>query len=419
MPDLVVYNIGQLVTAPTSPVRGPDMGSVIVRRDAGLVVDGGHFGAIVDSHEAEQSADDASDVIDAEGRAVIPGFVDPHTHAVFAGDRRGEFARRLAGESYLEILKAGGGIISTVTATRDAPEDGLATTLTGRLQRMAELGTTTIEVKTGYGLDFDNETKLLRAILAASRTSGVRVVPTFLGAHAIPPEYRDNRAGYVDLVINDMLPAAAADGARFCDVFCEEGAFTIDESRRILTAAKSHGLGLKIHADQVNPLGGPELAVALGARSADHLGAVSGAGVKALGASDTAAVLLPASTLYVAGAIRAPARDLIKQGAIVAIGTDFNPGSSPVDSMPLVLSLASLVYGLSLEEALVAATANAAYAVGLENEVGVIASGYSADLLILDTHDYRALGYRLGSRLIRKVIAGGKVVAEPPSDGPL
>jgi imidazolonepropionase len=419
MSDLVVYNLGQLVTAPASPVRGPDMRSLTVRPDAGLVVDGGHFVAVLDSHEAEQSADDATDVIDAEGRAVVPGFVDPHTHAVFAGNRRDEFARRLAGESYLDILKACGGIISTVTATRDSPEDGLATTLTRRLQLMAQLGTTTVEVKTGYGLDLENETKLLRAILDASRTSGVRVVPTFLGAHAIPPGYRDNRHGYVDLVIKEMLPAAAAEGARFCDVFCEEGAFTVDESRRILTAAKSHGLGLKIHADQVNPLGGAELAVELGARSADHLGAVSEGGVKALAGSHTAAVLLSASTLYVSGATRAPARDLIDKGGIVAIGTDFNPGSSPVDSMPLVLSLASLVYGLSLEEALVAATANAAYAVGLENEVGVIAPSYAADLLILDTDDYRDLGYRLGSRLIHTVISSGKVVAQPPSDGPL
>jgi imidazolonepropionase len=245
------------------------------------------------------------------------------------------------------------------------------------------------------------------------------VVKTFLGAHALPVEYSARRDDYVALVIEEMLPEAVTHGARFCDVFCEEGAFTLEESRVILTRAKEVGLGLKIHADQLTPMGGAELAVELGARSADHLGAVSPAGVEALAGSPTAAVLLPSSTLYVSGPSRAPARDLVDQGAIVAIGTDFNPGSSPVDSMPLMLSLASLVYGLTAEEAFTAATANSAYAIGVEGEAGCILPGFSADLLILDTDDYRDLGYRLGARLIGTVISGGRVVNSPASDGPL
>jgi imidazolonepropionase len=280
---------------------------------------------------------------------------------------------------------------------------------------MLHHGATTIEVKSGYGLTAEHESLLL----AAAQTDTTRVVKTFLGAHALPVEYSARRDDYVALVIEEMLPEAVTHGARFCDVFCEEGAFTLEESRVILTRAKEVGLGLKIHADQLTPMGGAELAVELGARSADHLGAVSPAGVEALAGSPTAAVLLPSSTLYVSGPSRAPARDLVDQGAIVAIGTDFNPGSSPVDSMPLMLSLASLVYGLTAEEAFTAATANSAYAIGVEGEAGCILPGSSADLLILDTDDYRDLGYRLGARLIGTVISGGRVVNSPASDGPL
>lgn len=413
--DLTVTNIGQLVTAPSSPRRGREMRELSTRSKAGVAVVGGRISAVDDSKAIESLATDSTKVVDAEGSAVIPGFVDPHTHAVFAGNRRDEFARRIEGQDYLEILAAGGGILSTVAATREATARELAANFARRSVRMLSQGTTSLEVKSGYGLDLGSESKML----AAAKSPDLRVIRTILGAHAMPPEYRDRREKYMELVCNEMLPAAVKEGAAFCDVFCEEGAFTLEESRTILTRASELGLGLKIHADQLTPMGGAELAVELGARSADHLGAVSPAGVEALASSDTAAVLLPASTIYVSGPSRAPARDLVDQGAIVAIGTDFNPGSSPVDSMPLVLSLASLVYGLTVEEAFVAATANGAYAIGLEQEAGCLLPGFRADVLILDADDYRDLSYRLGSRLIRTVISAGKVVNSPPGDGPL
>jgi imidazolonepropionase len=391
------------------------MRELAIRSNVGVAVQDGLVSIVDDSRAVAGLATEGTTVVDANGSAVIPGLVDPHTHAVFAGDRRDEFARRVAGESYLDILAAGGGINSTVAATREASLIALRESFARRAARMLHHGATTIEVKSGYGLTTEHESLLL----AAAQTDPTRVVKTFLGAHALPVEYSARREDYVALVIEEMLPEAVTHGARFCDVFCEEGAFTLEESRVILTRAKKVGLGLKIHADQLTPMGGAELAVELGARSADHLGAVSPAGVEALAGSPTAAVLLPSSTLYVSGPSRAPARDLVDQGAIVAIGTDFNPGSSPVDSMPLVISLASLVYGLTVEEAFTAATANSAYAIGLEAEVGCSLPGYRADLLVLDTDDFRDLSYRLGARLIRTVIAAGRVFDSPPSDGPL
>ncbi|MEX2237797.1 MAG: imidazolonepropionase [Dehalococcoidia bacterium] len=415
-PDLVILNIGKLASAPAAPSRGPEMRSLILRSDAGIAVVGDKIAAVESSAVIEAVAGGTTMIIDAGGRAVIPGFVDPHTHAVFAGERRDEFARRLEGQEYLEILKAGGAIISTVEKTRAASSEELSAGFSRRLSRMLAAGTTTVEVKSGYGLNLLDEMKMLDA---ASVDWPGQTVKTFLGAHALPPEFRERRDEYVRLVCDEMLPAAVEHGATFCDVFCEKGAFSVAEARLILVRAKQLGLGLKVHADQVNPLGGAELAVELGARSADHLGAVSPAGVRALAGSRVAAVLLPASTLYVSGASRAPARALIDEGAIVAIGSDCNPGSSPVDSMPLVVSLACLVYGLTVDEALVAATANAAYACGVEDRAGRLAPAYRADILILDSDDYRDLAYRLGARLIKTVIAGGQVVAEPESDGPL
>jgi imidazolonepropionase len=401
------------------------MRQLSIRSDAGVALAAGRISRVDASGVAEKLATSSTTVIDAQGAAVIPGFVDPHTHAVFAGTRRDEFARRIEGQDYLEILAAGGGILSTVEATRAASLAELGAAFARRATRMLMQGTTALEVKSGYGLNFESERKMLAiAELGVSGQQGhspsrLPVVRTFLGAHALPAEYRSRRKAYVELVCNEMLPAAVKEKADFCDVFCEDGAFTLDESRLVLSRARELGLGLKVHADPLTTMGAAELAVELGARSADHLGAVSASGVEALAGSSTAAVLLPASTVYISGPSRAPARDLVDKGTIVAVGTDFNPGSSPVDSMPLVLSLASLIYGLTVEEALTAATANAAYAIGLEKVTGCILPGYRGDLLILDTDDYRDLSYRLGSRLIRTVISGGEVIDAPLSDGPL
>lgn len=415
-PDLVILNASELVSARSAPVRGPVQGDLVRITRGGLAISAGLISAVGQNAEIDALAGPETRVIDAAGRSVVPAFIDPHTHALFAGERREEFDRRLRGESYGDILRAGGGILSTVGTTRAASADQLAGDLRRRLSRMVAQGTTIAEVKTGYGLNLEQELKLVD-VLEDVGTS-FPIVPTFLAAHAVPPEFSDRSDDYVDLVREEMLPAVAG-RVRFCDVFCEAGAFSLGQSRQILASAAALGIEGKLHADQLTAGGGAELAVEVGARSADHLGSVSEDGVRALGASNTTAVLLPASSLYVRGAALAPARALIATGAVVAIGSDCNPGSSPVDGMPLVISLACLFYGLTPAESLSAATANAAYACGLESTHGLLAKGYAADIVILDSDDYRDLAYRLGARLVQTVLVGGEVVASPLADGAL
>ncbi len=359
--------------------------------------------------------------LDAAGGLVTPGLVDPHTHLLFAGSREREHQLRQRGSGYLEILAAGGGILATVEATRRASDDELLAHGRRWLGQMLRHGTTTVEAKSGYGLDLATELRLVDDAWRLGEEGPVDVVPTYLGAHAVPPEFRgrpDGTAAYVRSVIEEQLPGIAAQGrARFCDVFCEEGVFSADEARAILEAARGYGLGARLHADELAPSGGAELAAEIGAVSADHLGAISEAGIEALAAAAAAgrpvvATLLPATTWFLMKSSHAPARRLIEAGVPVAIGTDFNPGTSPTPSLPLAMTLACLQLRMSPAEALVAATINAARAVGRESEVGSLEAGKLCDLVVWSVPSVEQLPYWPGADLVRVVVKRGRIVVD-------
>lgn len=387
-------------------------------RELGLVEGGAVFacdGVVVAAGpEAEvlEQASDTAVVIDAGDGVVTPGLVDPHTHAVFATTREGEFAMRVEGKSYEEIAEAGGGIRSSVRALRGADPDILLTNGRRTLDRMLKFGTTTVEVKSGYGLSLDAELKMLRVTSELADTHVMDVVPTFLGAHEFPDEWRDDRDGYVDLLVDEMIPAVAAEKlARFCDVFCEEGVFTVEQSRRVLTAAREHGMEPKLHADELHPAGAAELAAEIGAVSADHLVCASDAGISALAAAGVVAVMLPGTTLSLGKRDFAPARKMIEAGVPVALATDCNPGSSMTESMQIILALASMALRMTPEEALVAATVNAACAIRADGVLGSLTPGRQCDLVVWEVDDYRAIPYHYGVNLVESVVKRGEVVA--------
>ena len=359
--------------------------------------------------------------LDARGGTVTPGLVDPHTHLLFAGSREDELELRQRGAGYMEILAAGGGILSTVAATRAASAEALHAHGRRWLDEMLGHGTTTIEAKSGYGLDLATELRLLAVAHELGKAGPIEIVTTFLGAHAVPPEYRsrpDGAEAYVRSIIDEQLPGVAAQGrARFCDVFCEEGAFTADQSRRILLAASGFGLLSRLHADELVPSGGAELAAEIGAVSADHLATPSEAGITALAEAAAegravVATLLPATTWFLMKDHHAPARRFIERGIPVAIGTDFNPGTSPTASMPLAMTVACLSLGLTPDEALVAATINAAYAVGLGDEIGSLEGGKAADFVIWNVPTSRQIPYWPAADLVRTVVKRGRVVLD-------
>ncbi len=415
--DLILSGIGELAT-PEGRASRPGAASdrLAVEHAQAFAVRGGRIVAVGD--EAGILRRFSGPRRDAGGRLVTPGLVDPHTHAVFVGERSAEFDARLRGATYRQIAEAGGGIRSTVRAVRGASDDRLRAETALRLSRMLAHGATTVEVKSGYGLTTPQEVRLLEVAREVSKsTAAPRVVTTFLGAHEVPDEYRTDREGYVRLVRDEMIPRVARGAlARFCDVFCEEGVFDASQARSILEAARAAGLGLKIHAEEFAVTGGARLAAEVRAASADHLLAVDRDGIAALAGAGVVAVLLP-GTSYTLRRAPAPARDLLSAGVAVAIGTDCNPGSSPTESMGLMISMACCILGLTPAEALTACTLNAASAVGMADRIGSLEEGKEADWVVWDVSGHMELASRFGTNLVSAVGKGGKVVWERPPTG--
>ena len=400
MSTLLFSNTSQIVTS-TSTAH-----DAVLERTA-VLVDGGRIAALGSAAELHATAPHA-EVIDGKGGVITPGFVDSHTHAVFGGWRAAEYALRSRGVPYMEIARRGGGINASVRDVRALSEDELVELARGRIREMMRLGTTTLEIKSGYGLEPEAELKQLRVVRRLQAELPIPIVPTFLGAHEFPSEYREQRDRYVDQIVDEMIPAVAREQlARFCDVFMEPGVFTAAQTRRVLEAGRTHGLSPKLHADELENSGGAELAAELGAASADHLGAISEAGITALAHSRTVATLLPTTLLFLGKTRYAPARALMDAGVTVALATDFNPGSSPTPSMPLVLTVACSQMGMDPLEAIVAATAGGARALQLDDGTGTIAPGAPADLILWDLADYREIPYRFGNAPIRAVWSRG------------
>lgn len=414
--DILIHSAAQLCVIPPQnegPQRGRTLGNLGLIKDGAVACADGRIVAVGPTTEVRADWQAAIE-LDSSGKVVCPGFVDPHTHVVWAGDRAAEFEQRVRGATYMEIMAAGGGIMSTVRATRAATIAQLVAETRPRLDRMLAHGSTTVEVKTGYGLTTASELKMLKAIATLNGDHPITLVPTFLGAHAIPPEYKDDPDGYVDLIVEEMLPAVKAQDPKpktqFCDVFCEEGVFSLAQTRRILEAARAMGFGLKVHADEFEPLGGTSLAVELGAISADHLVCTPPEEIKRLGQSDTAAVPLPATPFGLAHQDYTPAHAILGAGGILALATDCNPGTAWCESVPFVIALACRYLRLTPAQALVAATLNGAQAIGMGNAVGSLTVGRAADILVLDLPDYRHLGYRFGTNPVETVVKSGRVV---------
>lgn len=397
----LIRNIGLLATPEGFCARrGPAQGQLRLLKNAWVLAEDGIIAAV---GQGEPPCG-AEQIIDAEGRLATPGLADAHTHLIFGGWRQDELADKLHGVPYLDILARGGGILSTVRATRAATEAELLEKGRRALLEMQRFGVTACEAKSGYGLETETELRQLRVIRQLGQECAMDLAPTLLGAHALPPEYQADREGYLRLLCEEMIPRAAAEGlARFCDVFCEEGVFTAEESRRILLAGKAHGLLPKLHADEIHPIGGSQLAGELGAVSAEHLIVCPEEGMDSMARSGVIACLLPCTSLYL-GASFAPARRLVEKGVAVAIATDFNPGSCPCLNLQLAMSLGCLYYRLTPEEVLTAVTLNGAAAMGLAGRLGSVEPGKQCDLALWDAPDLNYLCYRMGSNLCASVI---------------
>ena len=408
MSKLLITNIGLLATPlGRSALAGKAQGEILKLSHAWIMTEDGVITEAGSGEPPIMEQERCFETIDAGGRLVTPGLVDAHTHLIFGGFRQHELADKLLGRTYLEILAAGGGILSTVKATRAASEAQLTAKALSALKEMLSFGVTLCEAKSGYGLSTEEELKQLRVVRNLNGAQPVELVSTFLGAHAIPPEYKDDHEGYVRLICEDMLPAVAAQGlAEYCDVFCESGVFSVEESRRILSRALALGLKVKIHADEIDALGGAQLAGALGAVSAEHLIAVTDKGIESMQKGGTIACLLPATSFYL-GADYAPARKFIQAGVPVALATDYNPGSCPSLNLQLVMNLACLKDKMTPEEVLTAVTLNGAAAIGRAESHGSIEAGKKADFVIWNAADLDYLCYRFGSNLAGTVIKGG------------
>jgi imidazolonepropionase len=413
--DLVVRNAGVVVSlAGAAPRLGPALRELATIRRGALAAAAGRIVWVGEEKDLAAAVETSRTtvVVDARGGALLPGFVDPHTHLAFAGDRDGEIRQRLAGASYKEIAQGGGGIVRTVTATREASRPALAEAIRARLDEMLLCGTTTAEVKSGYGLETAAELRSLEAIGDAAAGHPITVVPTFLGAHEVPVEHRDDRERYLAILLEEMIPEVGRRGlARFADVFCEQGVFSVAESRRILEGARAHGMQLRLHADELACTGGAELAAELGARSADHLIFVSESGMRALAGAGCVATLLPSAAFYLRLGRFAPARALVDAGAALALASDVNPGGGLSPSLPFAMAIACFSMGLALEEAIAAVTLNAAFSLDLHHELGSLQPGKRADLVILRSSRLLDL-LRVGVGAVRSVVKDGRVVVE-------
>ena len=411
--SLAVVNIGQLVTlaGPARPRVGAELNELGLIRDAALLIENGRITAAGPYTELKHKIPPEAEAVDAQGGCVTPGFVDAHTHMIFAGNRAAEFEQRIAGASYQQIAAAGGGILSTVKATRAASEDDLLTESRRHRDWMLRAGTTTAEAKSGYGLERETELRMLRVMARLNAEGPMRIVPTLLAAHTFPPEFAGRRDDYVRWIAEELIPEVAdLKLARFCDAFCDDHAFTVEETRAVLTAARAHGLELRVHAEQFRPGTGAVLAAELRARTADHLETATGETLNALRAAAVQPVLLPGSVFALARTAYPPARAMIDHGLAIVVASDFNPGSSPIPSMPFIASLACLYMRLTPAEALTAATINAAWSLGLADSIGSLEAGKQADFLIHEFTDFREIAYFIAATELPRVFIAGRDV---------
>lgn len=414
---MIIHNISQLLTIKGGPQRGSELGKLGIIERGAVLVRGDKIETIgLEDDLLTKYPDERR--LDANGKVALPGFVDPHTHLVWAGDRAVEFEMRLEGRTYLEILAAGGGIISTVEATRDAEYSQLYAQTRARARSMLRFGTTTAEAKTGYGLEIASELEQLRILLDLDKEGPLEIVPTFMPGHAIAPEYKTDPEGFTRLICEKMLPSArewwqkngSGRPLPFVDVFCETGAFSLEQSRCILTIARNLGFPLKIHADEFDNLGGASLAAELGAASADHLVKTSASDIAALAPSDTVAVALPCTPFGLAESQYTPARQILESGGLLALATDCNPGTAWCENMQFVIALACRALKLTPAGAIAAATINSAAAIQRSDHIGSIEPGKQADMILLSVSDYRHLGYRFGENLVATVIKKGHII---------
>jgi imidazolonepropionase len=410
---LAVVDIGQLVTlaGPQHPRVGAELRELGLIENGALLIEDGHIDAAGPYSELRTKIPPHAVLVDAGGRCVTPGFVDAHTHLVFAGNRAAEFEQRIGGATYPQIAAAGGGILRTVALTRASSEDDLLAAARQHRDWMLRSGTTTIEAKSGYGLDQATELKMLRVLARLNAEGPATIVPTLLAAHTVPPEFAGRRDEYIRWIAEELIPEVTAAGlARFCDVFCDDHAFTVEETRTVLTAARRHGLGLRVHAEQFRPGTGAALAAELGAATADHLEVASDEVLRLLKDASVQPVLLPGSVFALGRTSYPAARTMVEQGLAIVVATDFNPGSSPIASMPFIMSLACLQMGLSPAEALTAATMNAAWSLGLGSRFGSLEAGKQADFLIHEFTDYRELAYFIAAPAKPRVFVAGREV---------
>ncbi|MBL7086021.1 MAG: imidazolonepropionase [Candidatus Cloacimonetes bacterium] len=409
--DLIIKNAKELLTLQSDgPKCGLEMQNLGIIQNGAIAILEEEIAGVGTTKEVSQNFI-SENVIDATGKVVMPGFVDPHTHPIFVETRENEFEMRIQGKSYKEISQSGGGIRSSVSDVRKASKEELVALGLKRVNKMLEMGATTIEAKSGYGLSTESEIKMLEAIAEINEISEMDIIPTFLGAHEFPEEYKNNKEEYIKILIDEMLPEVKKQNlAKYCDIFCEKHVFDIEQSRRILSEAKKLGFKIRMHADELEPIGGAELAAEIGAVTADHLVAVSDNGIQKMEAAKVIPILLPGTTFSLGLKKYAPAKKMIDSGLPIALATDFNPGSCHCDSMQTVISLACIEMGLLPSEAITASTINAAYSLELGDTIGSIEVGKQGDILIMDMPSYKYLPYHLGSSCVDMVIKKGEVV---------